>query len=280
MPDARELLLANLALVDRVVAWVCRRRGLSPDETEEFGGVVRLKLVEDDYAVIRKFEGRSSFSTFITVVIQRLLLDDRIHTWGKWHPSAVARRMGDRAIELERLLIRDGKTFDEACAWMSSRDPSSTRESLAAIAAQLPERAPKRRVVALEETDREKAAQPDEVSLDQTRLSEKVSAVVSTFVERLPADDRLVMKLRFGSGMTVAQIARSLRLDQKQLYRRIERYLREVREELDRHGIAADEASALIGDRGILLDFRLENDAPRPSIRDEGTIVDGQEVSR
>jgi len=263
-----------------VVAWVCRRKGLSPDEAEEFGAVVRLKLVEDDYAVIRKFEGRSSFSTFLTVVVQRLLLDHRIHAWGKWHPSAEAKRMGERAVELEQLISRDGRTFDEAAASIISRDPSSTRESLAAIAARFPERPPKRKIVALEEADREPAAQPDEVGLDQSRLSEKVSAVVSTFVERLPAEDRLVMKLRFGSGMTVAQIARSMRLDQKQLYRRIERHLRDVRTELESNGIAPEEATALIGDQGALLDFRLGNDAPRPSKRDEGTIAKGQEVSR
>jgi hypothetical protein len=63
--------------------------------------------------------------------------------------------------------------------------------------------------------------------------------------------------------MTVAQIARSMQLDQKALYRRVERHLRELRAELERNGIAAKEAADLISDHGVVLDFRLGNHAPR-----------------
>jgi len=45
-------------------------------------------------ALLAKFEGRSSLRTFLTVVIQRLFLDHRISAWGKWRPSAEARRGG------------------------------------------------------------------------------------------------------------------------------------------------------------------------------------------
>ena len=73
-----------------------------------------------------------------------------------------------------------------------------------------------------------------------------------------------------------------MQLDQKQLYRRIERHLREMRVELERNGIAADEAADLIGNRGTVLDFRLGNSARRPSKTNEETITTGQEeeVSR
>ena len=50
--DARELLESNLALIERITAFVCRRQRLSPDDAEEFAGVVRLRLVENDYAIL------------------------------------------------------------------------------------------------------------------------------------------------------------------------------------------------------------------------------------
>lgn len=78
VPDAQELLTANLPLVERAVAFACRRYRLQPEEAEEITSVVHLKLVENDYAVLRSYEGRSSLATFISVVVQRLVLDHRI----------------------------------------------------------------------------------------------------------------------------------------------------------------------------------------------------------
>jgi hypothetical protein len=45
-----------------------------------------------------------------------MCLDFRAAQWGKWRASAATRRRGDVAIMLERLTMRDGLTFDEACA--------------------------------------------------------------------------------------------------------------------------------------------------------------------
>src|SRR5687768_16697933 len=110
-----------------------------------------MRLVENDYAIVRKFAGRSSFATFLSVVVQRMFLDFRIQAWGKWHSSAEAKRLGDTAVELERLLVRDGRTIDEAFAIISAEDPSLTSANLAALAERLPSRPPSRRLVDLEE---------------------------------------------------------------------------------------------------------------------------------
>jgi RNA polymerase sigma factor (sigma-70 family) len=279
--DARELLVSNLPLIERVVSFTCRRQRLDPDDAEDFGGVVRLKLIENDYAVLRKFEGRSSFATFITVVIQRLLLDYRIHAWGKWHASAEAKRLGETAVELEKLLNRDGRSVEEATTLMSTRDPALSRETVQSIAARLPQRAPKRRMVPLDEAGAVSVTSEPVVDSDRRRTSEQVSTVVRGFIDALAPEDRLILQLRFDGGMTVAEIARSLHLDQKQLYRRIEKQLRELRTLLENSGIDADTASDVIGDRGVLLDFRLGSHAARPSINKEPMETKGQEeISR
>jgi RNA polymerase sigma factor for flagellar operon FliA len=40
-------------------------------EADDFASHPKLKLIEDDYAILRKFQGRSSLRTYLTVVIER-----------------------------------------------------------------------------------------------------------------------------------------------------------------------------------------------------------------
>src|SRR6185503_1033291 len=104
---------------------------------------VCFKIFEDDYGIIRKFEGRSSFSTYLTTVILRLFHQWRVEQWGKWRPSAEAKRLGDKAITLERLITRDGFTFDEAVKVLTVRDGGlSPVAELEALYVRLPLRTP------------------------------------------------------------------------------------------------------------------------------------------
>src|SRR5215212_4818774 len=114
MPEASELFERNLPLIEQVIAMVCRRSGMTADDIEEFAQIAKLRLLENDYAAIRAFQGRSSFSTYIASVVMRILLDHRNHEWGKWRRSAEAERLGALAVDLERLLYRDGRTVEEA----------------------------------------------------------------------------------------------------------------------------------------------------------------------
>lgn len=257
LADADDLLVSNLAVVERIIAFVSRRYRLSTDEAEEFGSVVRLRLVEDDYAIVRKFEGRSSFSAYLSVVVQRLLLDHRIQLWGKWHPSAEARHSGELAIELEKLLRRDGRSFDDAVLILQ-KSASITREQLQRIAERLPDRPPKRRTVSLEEARAAGIEATPVLAYEQQQLSQNLSTAVREFLRGLEPIDRLAMQLRFEAGMTVADTARSLQIDQRKLYRRIEAHLRDLRRSLESQGIAAEEAASLIGETGVVLDFRID----------------------
>src|SRR6185436_17582702 len=98
LDPSETLFLSRLDVIERVTAFVCSRQHLSPSDVDDFSSHVRLKLIEDNYGIIRKFEGRSSFRTYLTVVIQRMFLDYRISAWGKWRPSAEARRRGPVAL--------------------------------------------------------------------------------------------------------------------------------------------------------------------------------------
>lgn len=265
--DPRELLTANLAQIERAVGFACRRYRFDDDEAEEFASVVNLKLVEDDYAVLRTYEERSRFSTWISVVVQRLALDFRIAAWGKWHASAEAKRLGPAAVELEQLLHRDGYAREAAFTVVLSHHPV-TREALQAIADRLPEREPRRRRVTLLEA--KLVARPAAVddalrAKDLHRVAQRLSTLLSAAIRALPDDDRTILQLRFEGGMSVAQIARSLQLDQKLLYRRIEQRLRVMKETLLEDGIDLGDVADLIGRDGAILEFDLRNRESRPS---------------
>jgi len=277
------MLLEHLETIERVVAFTCRRSGLDGADAEDFASAVKLKLVEDDYGIIRKFEGRSSFCSFISVVVQRLLSDDRNHRWGKWHASAEARRIGDVAIELEKLIRRDGRTMDEAVTVLIRAHDGVTREQLQDIASRLPSRAPRRRFVDLDEAVPVARTEIDEaekglMEAERQTLSSRMSATIRGVLQRLPEDDQLILQLRFESGMTVAQIARSLHLDQKVLYRRIERHMASIREALERDGLGADAARELM-DHGMSLDLDLGKHAARPSNKDDAITAAHGEIS-
>ena len=266
--EPRELLTQNLALIERAVAFACRRYRFSPEDAEEFGSIVHLNLIADDCAVLRKYEGRSKFSTWISVVVQRMALDYRITVWGKWHSSAEAKRLGDVAVELEQLLHRDGRSFDEAVTILAFRHRGVTADSLRALADRLPSRNPRPRHVEVEDADR--VAVPPQVddaamSGDRKRLAGELSQAMADAIRDLPEQDRLILQLRFEGGMSVAQIARSLQLEQKLLYRRIEQHIRSMRSMLESRNFDADDVVDLIGRDGAILDFDLRNRRAGPS---------------
>lgn len=273
---ARELLESSLALVGRVVAFACRRYRFDPDDAEEFASVVHLKLVDDEYAVLRSYERRSGLSTFLSVVIQRWALDYRIHAWGKWHPSAEAKRMGAVAVELEQHIHRDGRTIEEALPFLASKHQNVTLESLKNIAANLPRRAPRRHDVPVEEAD--PVTGPNDIedyalAKDRRRIADRLAALVCAAIARRPDDDRLILQLRFEQGMTVAQIARALQREQKFLYRQIERCMRDIRGEIVAAGLAPADVTDLIGRDDAFLSFDLGKTGSRPSKKSDERVA-------
>lgn len=266
--EARELLEANLALVGRVVAFACRRYHFDPDDAEDFAAVVNLKLVDDDYAVLRSYEGRSGLSTFLNIVIQRWALDYRIHAWGKWHPSAEAKRLGGLAIDLEQHLFRDGRSIDEALPFLAAKHKGVTLDALKNLAARLPRRAPKRHDVPVEEADPVTGSDDIEdraLADERTRTADRLTVLLCTAIEKRPEDERLILQLRFVHGMTVAQIARALQRDQKFLYRQIDRCMKEMEAEIVAAGVTHADVTDLIGRDDVFLSFDLGKAGPRPS---------------
>ena len=76
--DPRQLYVEHLDTINRIAESLCRRNGVQSADAEDFASEVRLKLLQDDHAVLRKYRGASSPATFLTVVISHQFQDYRI----------------------------------------------------------------------------------------------------------------------------------------------------------------------------------------------------------
>jgi RNA polymerase sigma factor for flagellar operon FliA len=240
----------HLPLVEQVVASIARRKCLSPDEADDYASWVRLRLIEDGGAVLHKFQGRSSLSTYLTTVLHNLLRDYRIAKWGKWRPSAAARRLGVEAVQLETLLVRDGFSFAEAVAILRHNHGVDLSDGeLEELAGRLPSRAPRRfegeealARLAGEADGEDRVRQGERCALAR-RLEEALDAALAG----LAHEDRLILKLHLNDDFSLADVARTLHLEQKPLYRRVERLLAGLRSDLEARGVTDGEVRDLIG---------------------------------
>src|SRR5258708_8609794 len=88
------LFVAGLPVIDAAVAHVCRRHRLTAAEADDFSAEVRLHFIERNYEPLRRFEGRSSLRTYLTVLVSHLFLDYPHPLLGKCRPSAEPGRLG------------------------------------------------------------------------------------------------------------------------------------------------------------------------------------------
>ena len=244
-----EAFTEHLPLIERVIASICRRHGCGPDEAEDFDATVKLRLVEHDYAILRKFRGSSSLATYLTIVVHNLFRDYRIHKWGKWRPSAKARRLGTVAVQLDTLLTRDRYELREAVEILRTNfGAAESPEELEEIAAQLPPRAGRRFVgeEALENLGSTDGVERRVIDAEQSRRRERVERALDEAIAELEGEERLVLKMRYEDGFTVAAIAEVLGIPARPLYSSFERYARRLRASLEARGVSREDVAELL----------------------------------
>lgn len=243
----------HLDHIKAITAFVCRRNALRDSDAEDFASWVRLRLVEDDYLIVRKFRGDSSLPTYLAVVIAMLFRDYRAQHWGRWRPSAAAIALGPVATRLETLVYRDGCTFNEAVETLHSTGETNLSDrELARLFTHLPVRRQPRPVeVGQEAIGAAAASDRADSMLAEHELEHEqhvVMAALAHALDQLQVEDRLILRMRFWEALSVADVARALALPQKSLYRRIERALSTLRAELERAGVSREQTAAIIGE--------------------------------
>jgi RNA polymerase sigma factor (sigma-70 family) len=244
--DAETLFLENLPLVDRILAATSRRNRLTKEEAEDFASVVKVKLISNDYEVLRAYAGTCALAGYLNAVVQRAYIDHCNHLWGKWRPSAEARRLGPLAVRVDTLLHRDGRTLDEACALV----PAEDREEVQRLAARLP-----RRVRRKVEDDAQLEAMPAREGTPESELIEgeretakrQLARALAAAVQHLPAEDRLLVKLRLYDGVSLVSVAKSFGHDSRQIYGRWQNLLRNLRKTLEKDGYDASQVAWVLG---------------------------------
>ncbi len=241
----------HLDWIDKVAAITCRRNSVWGDEAEDFASWAKMRLIEDDYAVLKKHRGECELKTYLTIVIVRLFQEYARERWGRWRNSAAAERQGQLAKELETLVHRDGYMLAQAGEKLRSSGRTTASDAeLARVLARLPARAPLRpRTVGAEPLDRLSAtAQADDpvVCSEHDERRRAVLGAMTCAMERLEPEDRAILRMNFADGYSVADVARALGLEQKALYRRVERLRLQVRGYLQEAGISADVVRELV----------------------------------
>jgi RNA polymerase sigma factor (sigma-70 family) len=248
-PEA--IFLKHLGWIEKVAATTCRRNAVWAADAEDFVSWVRMKLMEDDYAVIRKFRGESEIKTFIATVVVRYFHAYSREQRGRWRPSAAAEQIGVPARELEALVHRDGYTLEQAAEKLRTAGISTLSDAeMSRLFARLPERAPLRPVElpsdALDAAESPLRADERIAASDASTRHRQILAAVSRAMEKLEPEDRMIVRMHFSDGYTLAAVARALNVEQKPLYRRVHRLQLRLREYLEEEGVSSYTAHELL----------------------------------
>ena len=249
--DPEALLEGNLRTVERIVRSLCSRYGHIGDEADDFASWVNAALVENDYAIVRAFEGRSSFSTYLVTVISRLFLDYRRETGGRWRASAAARKSGPLAVRLETLLYRDGYTARQAVEIIKSQSETPVDdEQIARIIACLPERvpAPQKVDLSLHDPPADTQAYQELVAQETAQLRQVVEHALNRALASIEPESQLILRLRYWEGFSVADIARTMHLEQKPLYGRLNKLLKQLQAALIENDVNDDVLAELFSE--------------------------------
>lgn len=251
--DAAEaLFLQHLDWIDRVASIACSKHNTWGAEAEDFTSWVKLKLMEDDYAVLRRFRGEADVKTYLAVVVSRSFFDYARERRGEWRSSAAAERLGALAKKLEALVFRDGYALQEAGERLRTAGHTTVADSeLARLLAQLPVRSPLRPVElpsedVLDTTAGASRADERVIAVESQALRDKVMEALNQALKELEAEERLIVRMHFSEGRTLADVARVLHLEQKPLYRRVERLRRGLRTSLERAGVRENDVRHLL----------------------------------
>lgn len=262
----QRLLLDHLDLIDQIVRTTGRRRHLSSAEQEDFASFVNLRLVDDNYAILRKFQNRSTLWTYLAAVIERLSLDFCAEKWGRWRPSAMAERLGPVAVVLERLVTRDSHTVEEAIEIVrTNHDVTLTPAELRGIWDQLPARV-RTTEVGEEAAAAVSATETSETNVEDAELQKNLArlerALQAAFAG-IAAQDRVLIALRFDQELSMVEIARLTGSSVPTLHRRLDKSVRQLRLALSQSGFDPREVAGLIGHPSLALSPLLRAEVER-----------------
>lgn len=234
-------LQSRIPLIEDVILFHSCRGRLTFLEREEFRSFAIEKLLENDCARLRKFEGRSSLRSFVSVVVANLLVDYWESLGKRRRPSSTAKSFAPEGVWLERYL-GSGYGISETVELVKANHGSLLSEDeLFHIVLRLPPRRmqPARVAESLADDLGSDAESPERLfeardeDASRARIEDELERALST----LSPEERVYVQMRFEDGSKINEIAKSFHLPERPFYRRFQRTLRRLRRELEASGV-------------------------------------------
>ncbi len=257
------LLVRHLDEVTQAISTVGRKRALSPEDRDELRSFAMEKLLEREEKVFGTLDRVICHRAYFIKVVERLWIDLTYARWGRWRPTAKARRLGETAIELDRLVRRDGLQPSVAAKMVGQVRTHRHTSTLRDLACELlaGRSKAKERAVPVP-LDGLEVALPtfDNQEEEERRLrARELLKVLRKTLGDLSPEDRRLIRLRFMENLSGPEIARQTRLGQSEVYRRLKTILGDLAKRLKGRGLgrqrvveAADSAGLVIIPRGAL----------------------------
>lgn len=240
----------SLEALTPILRGLGREKRLSPEELEDLRSDLQIKLLEDDYRVLRQWNRCSSIEDYLKKVTYNSWRDRIRGDKGYVRVSPIATRLGPPAPELEMLLGRQGLTLDEAYQVIKPRFPSLSLGETEEIAAKIN---PRRGRSFVSEDVVVRVPDPkltgDKHLEQREKLVEKRKALglLRQLLAELPKQDRMLLVHAHAEGVKLSHIARSLGIDQRPLYRRNEKLLTQLRTTLEEAGLRWENLREVLG---------------------------------
>jgi RNA polymerase sigma factor (sigma-70 family) len=249
--ELRDLFESHRPWIQKVAEITCRRNSVWGDDAEDFAALAMMKVVENDYAVLRQFQGKAEMKTYLATVVVRRFYEWTRERWGRWRPSVRTEQLGPTARHLEALVYRDGYSFREAIEVLRSRGEITESDGeLARVFAQIPARSLHHGKAAQAPTDDlpfDGTADEPMLEAEREERCQGVMEVLFRALSRLEPEDQILVRGRFGEGRSVADLARTMRVEQAPLYRRSDRLRKEIRTFMEGSGVRLDEVRDCLG---------------------------------
>jgi hypothetical protein len=182
-------------------------------------------------------------------------------------------------------MTRDGYSFDEAVRVLTTPAGSQyTPAELEALYLRLPLRMPRPMPVSdelLPEAVASDAMTDERVQArDRERAARQTTSAIDGLLRDLDAEDRLILQMRFWHCRKVPDIAATLHIEQKKIYKRLDKLFGTLRKGLERAGVSQSDVAGLLSQGDQEMHFRLlssEIGSTRPSHSSGGEGARGGE---
>lgn len=225
----------------RLVRDISRRYHLAASESTEFTARVDHAFERHDYELLRAFDRRSTWETYLTTVVTRLFFEFQTELWGQWRPSAASQALGPGAMLLEELMMRDRLPLADAAQVMrTTHRVDLSRQRIEELARELG-------LTGDLGVDHGYAEAPGRaVGAGIHAHDPAIQVALRDAITLLLPEDRMLLAMRYVDRQPITRIAKLLKADPRPLQRRIEQAKEVLRTSLLTQGIAIEDVDALL----------------------------------